>query len=98
MRTIDINTSDCVQYMLHQFPLPQPVYSMPPFVKEKLAEKKKAGNSDKLEVCIYGYSNLAGDIIDSLWTDDELKVHLVTKSIVESQRAEIDGKTAIELS
>ena len=36
-------------------------------------------------------------MIDSLREDKSLKVHLVTKSIIEMLRAEVDGITTIEL-
>lgn len=49
-------------------------------------------------VCIFGYSSLAKDILDSLDKDGRLKVVLVTRSIIEQQRAEIDAKIAVELN
>ena len=50
------------------------------------------------EVCIYGYSAVARQIIDSLKKDPVLRISLVTKSVIERQRAENDGKQAIDIN
>ena len=60
-------------------------------------EDRKDSEHPHLVVCIFGYSQIAKQIYDSFRQDKILKVYLVTKSIIERQRAENDGKQAIEL-
>jgi phosphoglycerate dehydrogenase-like enzyme len=72
------------------------VYKLPPIVQEKRDKLAKV-KGKPLKVCVFGFSSLAKEIIESLREDVHLKVYLVTKSIIETQRADIDGKVAREL-
>ena len=51
-----------------------------------------------IHVCIYGYSNLAKEIYESLRDEELLQVHITTRTVIERQRSEIDGKLAVELN
>ncbi len=51
----------------------------------------KPENQTVLNICIYGYNAYSSLIIQSLREDKNLHVQLVTKSVIERLRAEIDG-------
>ena len=82
--------------MIKQHPLPKPVYKLPPMVQEK-RDKLVKDKGKPLNVCVFGFSSLAKEIIESLREDVHLKVHLVTKSIIETQRAETEGIVSKDL-
>ena len=105
LKIIDSMNSDTVQYMLKHYPMPKVNYSLPQQLikrKEEVIAKRLKTGTDKDEplliVCVYGYSQFSKAIIESLREDKTLKVHLVTVSVMERLRAEIDGKQAIELN
>lgn len=81
--------------MEKHFPIPKLQYALPSCLDRVRRDMSKKGET--FVVCIYGYSQLAKRMIDSLREDKSLKVHLVTKSIIEMLRAEVDGITTIEL-
>ena len=71
MVTIDAQNSDIVQYMLSTYPHPNPVYVLPPMLKERRDKIEKDGG-EPLIVCVFGYSSLAKEIIESLRDDVNL--------------------------
>lgn len=96
---LDSLNSDCVQYMLSKHPLPSLNFLLPPPIEEIRQKNIRANernfDTEPIKIAVFGYNSYARAILESYRQDPYLKVHLVTKSIVERQRAEIDGKLAI---
>lgn len=62
----------------------RPVYRLPELVWDHFNRQKRVREANqKFTVCVYGYSSLAKDILDSLQNDTRLKVILVTRSVIE---------------
>ena len=71
---------------------------MPQFVRDKFAAQQKKREGQRLVVCVFGFTALSLDILDSLEKDTTLELHLVTRSTIEAQRAEVKGKIVSKLA
>ena len=92
LHIIDSLNSDCVQYFQKHYPLPKPEFKLPLELEQKRQKLILTESSKKINICIYGYNAYSKLIIESFRDDKYLNVSLVTKSVIERLRAEIDGK------
>ena len=74
--------------MLTRYPLPPLKFELPPVMEEirqKLIIQRdvKKEQVEPLKVAVYGYNSYARAIIESLRDDPLIRVHLITKSIIE---------------
>jgi len=83
--------------MLRYHPLPKLSFSLPEPVQERIDRMKRDATreSHKLVVCIFGYNSYVRQVLESLRDNDDLDINLVTRSVIERERAQLDGTQAI---
>lgn len=101
LRIVDSLNSDCVQYMIAKEPIPKRSFTLPPAVeklRQSIIANQALAKTDEgievvatIKVAIYGYNSYVREIIESLKEDVHIELHLVTKSVIESRRAELDN-------
>ena len=69
-----------------------PQIQIPLHVIQNLKEK-----TDRIQIGVVGYSEASKEIIESLEQDQQNKVTLFVSSLLEKQRADVDGRAADEI-
>ena len=69
--------------MMKHFPLPKHKFQLPEAIKIRRDARAREDEPKPIHVCIYGYSNLAKEVYESLRQEELLQVHITTRTVIE---------------